>query len=191
MLTVPFDAQREQQLGTAANHRDGPARAARRPLIDSCEIVDSFEDLFRRDFAQVARMAYLMLGSTGEAEEVAQEAFTELFRRWGAVDNPSGFVRTTVLNRCRDIGRRRRVRDRVLRRVRPVDEAAVEDTSMSQEVIEALAGLELPLREVAVLRFYGDHTVDEIAMLTAVPAGTVKSRLHRAMRLLDQALRPR
>lgn len=188
MLTVPLDTQVQQSdSGTIRT----PIELGRQHSVDPLDVAESFEAMFGREFTQVARMAYLMLGSTGEAEEVAQEAFIELFRRWDAVDNPSGFVRTAVLNRCRDIGRRRRVKQRVLERIRPTAQAVVEDASRSREVIDALAGLEPSLREVAVLRFYCDHSLAEIAELTVVPLGTVKSRLHRATKSLEQTLRPK
>jgi len=64
----------------------------------------SFEGVFASEYPAVARMAYLLLGRTGEAEEAAQEAFTTLLQRWDRIDNPAGFVRTATLNRCRDIG---------------------------------------------------------------------------------------
>lgn len=149
--------------------------------------VDTFESVFARDYAAVARMAYLLLGATGEAEEVAQEAFATLLQRWDSVDNPSGFVRTAVLNRCRDLGRRRAVRRRALGRLRPVDEAPPE-VADNRALVDALAELELPQREVVVLRYYLDHTVPEIASLTGTPAGTVKSRLHRALARLQELL---
>lgn len=151
-------------------------------------ITESFESVFKRDYTPVARMAYLILGSTGEAEEVAQDAFAALLRRWDRIDNPSGFVRTAVLNSCRDIGRRRTVRRRALQRVRPVVEPSAPDASTHREVIAALGELDLALREVVVLRYYLDHTIDQIAALTSAPAGTVKSRLHRAIGQLGESL---
>ncbi|MEI2699045.1 MAG: sigma factor-like helix-turn-helix DNA-binding protein [Microthrixaceae bacterium] len=45
--------------------------------------------------------------------------------------------------------------------------------------------------KAAVLRFYCDHSLAEIAELTVVPVGTVKSRLHRATKSLGQTLRPK
>lgn len=168
-----------------------PARRRARGDVESTlAITESFESVFRRDYAPVARMAYLMLGSTGEAEEVAQDAFAALLRRWDRVDNPSGFVRTTVLNSCRDIGRRRTVRHRALQRLRPITEPSAPDESAHREVIDALGTLEQPLREVIVLRYYLDHTVDQIAALTKVPGGTVKSRLHRAIGQLGESMEP-
>ncbi len=143
----------------------------------------TFGLLFEREHPQVVRMAYLMLGRTGEAEEVAQEAFTELLVRWGSIDNPEGFVRTVAVNRCRDIGRRRSVRDRALRRMRTREEPVGGDY-----LVDALQQLEPELRELVVLRYYLDHTVPEIATIVSTPAGTVKSRLHRALGRLESLL---
>jgi RNA polymerase sigma-70 factor, ECF subfamily len=150
--------------------------------------LDTFESVFARDYAAVARMAYLLLGATGEAEEVAQEAFATLLQRWDTVDNPSGFVRTAVLNRCRDLGRRRAVRRRALDRLRPIEQTSGPESGDHLALVHALAELELPQREVVVLRYYLDHTVPEIASLTGTPAGTVKSRLHRGLARLADSL---
>jgi len=145
--------------------------------------VVTFEQLFEREHPLVVRMAYLMLGRTGEAEEVAQEAFTELLVRWGRIDNPEGFVRTVAVNRCRDIGRRRSVRDRALRRLREREEPVIGDY-----LVDALQQLDPQLRELIVLRYYLGHTVPEIAGIVDTPEGTVKSRLHRALARLAELL---
>jgi len=158
-------------LAVSAAPTDGAAR------------VTTFEMLFEREHSKVARMAFLMLGRTGEAEEVAQEAFTELLLRWGSIDNPEGFVRTVAVNRCRDIGRRRTVRDRALRRMR-----TREDPVAGDYLVDALQELEPELRETVVLRYYLDHTVPEIARIVGIPTGTVKSRLHRALARLAELL---
>lgn len=178
MLTVDPSAIRTSSASSSAEHRADAVPT----------YAESFESVFRKDYASVARMAYLLLGATGEAEEVTQEAFATLLQRWDRVENPSGFVRTAVLNRCRDLGRRRSVRHRALQRLRPASEPVVSDGSGDLEVLEALMALDLQLREVIVLRYYLDHTVDHIAELTDVPAGTVKSRLHRAHARLSEAL---
>ena len=81
-------------LTPAASSGARPGRAT--TSEPNVAITESFESVFKRDYTPVARMAYLMLGSTGEAEEVAQDAFAALLRRWDRIDNPSGFVRTAV-----------------------------------------------------------------------------------------------
>jgi RNA polymerase sigma-70 factor (ECF subfamily) len=151
--------------------------------VGSAEHVVTFEQLFESEHPAVLRMAYLMLGRTGEAEEVAQEAFTELLLRWESIRNPEGFLRTVAVNRCRDIGRRRTVRDRALRRIRTREAPIAGDY-----LIDALQQLDPHLREVVVLRYYLDHTVPDIASIVGSPLGTVKSRLHRALGRLGELL---
>ena len=48
------------------------------------------------------------------------------------------------------------------------------------EVAGAVRTLSEPFREVVMLHYFGDRTVDEISMLLSIPPGTVKSRLHHA-----------
>jgi len=62
------------------------------------------------------------------------------------------------------------------------------DPGLRDAVRSGLAALPADLRATVVLRFYADFTVPEIAAAMAVPEGTVKSRLHRAMRELRRCL---
>ena len=62
------------------------------------------------------------------------------------------------------------------------------DPGLRDAVRSGLVALPADLRATVVLRFYADFTVPEIAAAMAVPEGTVKSRLHRAMRELRRCL---
>lgn len=148
------------------------------PEILEVPVAEDFDSFFRREYASVVRMTFLLLGRTGEAEEVTQEAFISLLQRWNTVENPSGFVRTAAVNRCRDLTRRRVVRDRIVRSVRPREHG----TADPEYLIDVLQALPVQLRAVVVLRYYLGHTVPEIANMLAIAEGTVKSRLHRALR---------
>ena len=53
---------------------------------------------------------------------------------------------------------------------------------------DALATLSPELRECVALRFFADLPLDEIAAAQGIPVGTVKSRLHGAMRQLKRSL---
>lgn len=143
-------------------------------------VLEDFDTFFRREYAPVARMAFLLLGRTGEAEEVTQDAFISVLHRWNTVENPAGFVRTAAINRCRDLTRRRIVRDRVVRSVRPREHRSTDPDYL----VDVLQAIPVQLRTVIVLRYYLGHTVPEIAYILAIPEGTVKSRLHRALREL-------
>lgn len=56
--------------------------------------------------------------------------------------------------------------------------------SIGDEVENAIRALSPPLREVVVLRYFADKTVEEIAAALDIPVGTVKSRLHHAREAL-------
>jgi DNA-directed RNA polymerase specialized sigma24 family protein len=64
------------------------------------------EDLFRARWAPSVRLATALIGERAVAEEVVQEAFLEVARRWDGLDNPEAYLRATVVNRCRSHHRR-------------------------------------------------------------------------------------
>ncbi len=145
----------------------------------------SFDEFFRREFAQVVRFAYAMTRSNAEAQDATQEAFARLFQQWASVANPAGFVRTVVVNQIRDHSRHLQVRRRFLSRA-DKSEPALSETDY---LADALSGLSKQRRAIVVLRFYERMTVDEIAQILNVPAGTVKSGLSRSMRQLREVLK--
>jgi len=66
--------------------------------------------LYQGHALSLARLALLMLGDPGAAEDVVQDAFLGLYRRWDSLANPSAapaYLRTSVLNGCRTAMRRR------------------------------------------------------------------------------------
>ena len=62
----------------------------------------------------MVRVAYLLVGSVETAEELVQDAFIRVHLRWARVESPRAFLRTAVVNACRDrIRRRVRLRARM------------------------------------------------------------------------------
>ena len=59
-----------------------------------------------------------------------------------------------------------------------------ETPDAGDEVANAIRALSQPLREVVVLRYFADKSVEEIAAALDIPVGTVKSRLHNAREML-------
>jgi RNA polymerase sigma-70 factor (sigma-E family) len=143
----------------------------------------SFEDLFRRRYEPMVRVAYLLVGSRAEAEDVVQDAFARIELRWARLDNPEGYLHRCVVNRSHDMLRRRRLeqRFRLLRR---------EETTELQfdELGDALATLPPKRRTAVVLRYYAGLKEREIAEALGVRPGTVKSMLHRALAQLREVI---
>ncbi|MFN8052509.1 MAG: SigE family RNA polymerase sigma factor [Acidimicrobiales bacterium] len=146
-----------------------------------------FDDLYQREFEPMLRLAYLLTGDRETAAEVTHDAFVVTYERWSRLDRPGGYLRTTVVNRCRDVGRRRRFRSSA-----PVPDAAAGDTAdgglVDAALAAAVAALPAKRRAAVVLRYYLDLGEADIAATLGVRPGTVKSLLSRGLAELRAAL---
>jgi DNA-directed RNA polymerase specialized sigma24 family protein len=68
---------------------------------------EAFAALYEERRAPSVRLAVLLVDRLDVAEELVQEAFAALYRSWDRVDEPAAFLRTAVVNRCRDVQRHR------------------------------------------------------------------------------------
>jgi RNA polymerase sigma-70 factor (sigma-E family) len=169
---------------------------AARDRADSAAAVTA---LYRDHALSLIRVAHIMLGSRSAAEDVVQDAFLGLYRRWEhltSADKALGYVRTSVLNGCRTALRRGRVGEVVLNqppRGRLAQhaisaEAAVLSVERRGEIIRALRGLPSRQREVLVLRYYLDLTDEQVAEYLGIRPGTIRSTRHRALASLARTL---
>jgi len=144
----------------------------------------TFEAFFAERFAPLARLAYLLTGSSTAADELAQDACEQVFRRWTQIDHPRAYARIAVINGARSWGRRRTVR-----RAAPVEpERHVELDADAIAVRDVLERLPERQREVLVLRYYADLKIDDIAAALGCRPGTVKSLIHRGLARLQEEL---
>jgi RNA polymerase sigma-70 factor (sigma-E family) len=149
--------------------------------------------LYQRHALSLARPALLMLGDSGAAEDVVQDAFLGLYRRWDSLADPSAapaYLRTSVLNGCRTAMRRRSRRE-VPPDGRPAEsaEAAVLLGEQHRAVLAAIQRLPARQREALVLRYYLDMTEGQAADAMRVSRGTVKSTTSRAVAAVARMLR--
>ena len=146
----------------------------------------AFEDYYRSNREHLVRALALSLGSRELGRDAAAEAMTRTFENWRKVrqfSNPMGWSYRVGLN----WGRSRR---RKFRREAPLvaagpGPAVFERPALDPRLEEALRRLPLSQRAVVVLRYYLDWSVADIATALGIPAGTVKSRLHRALATLE------
>lgn len=143
-----------------------------------------FAALYRAEYEAMIRLAFLMLGSQEQAEDVVHDALARLVERWDRVQNHGAYLRTSVVNGSRSVLRRRR-----LMRFHLVTE--FEDTDPEADYLADLLEILTPTRRaVVVLRYFEQLTIPEIARTLGVREGTVKSSLHRGLRTLRQEIRP-
>jgi RNA polymerase sigma-70 factor, ECF subfamily len=169
---------------------------------------DAYRVLVDRESAAVIRACYRVLGDLHEAEDVAQEAFVSAYRAlasWRG-EGPFGawLSRIAVRLAVRQAGRRgavtwlRTTADGVADDLiaalpaspRSQPEQAAIRAEHASAARTAVAGLDEPYREVVALRFFGERSLDEIAILTGRPLGTVKTHLRRGLLRLRDRLEP-
>lgn len=145
--------------------------------------VESFASLYVREFDHLCRLAFVLLGDRAGAQDVVQDAFAKALPRWAAITHPMPYVRTAVVNGCRDVLRRRARAARWRARARPdgVD-------GPHEYLLDALASLPVDQRTALTLRFYEDLSVEAIAQLMDRRAGTVKSLIHRGLARLREVV---
>jgi RNA polymerase sigma-70 factor (sigma-E family) len=148
--------------------------------------------LYQAHALGLTRLAVVMLGDRPAAEDVVQEAFCGLYRRWHKLSDTEkalSYVRSSVINGCRSSLRRRRLPAGL--RWEPPGESAESAVLVSEEHRQVLAAMRrLPgrQREALVLRFYLDLGEEEIATSMRVTRGTVKSTTSRALTALGRML---
>jgi RNA polymerase sigma factor (sigma-70 family) len=138
--------------------------------------------LFAEHALPMRRTAFLLTGSRAIAEELVQDAFEQVVRRWDAIDNPPGYLRIAVVNGARSWGRRAH------RRLPVPPESLVELDEEAIAVRDALATLRHDEREVVVLRYFVGLTDSQISAELDRPIGTVKSQIFRALAHMKEVL---
>jgi len=144
---------------------------------------DGFEALYTREYEAMVRVAYLLLDSGDAAQEATHDAFAKVYERWDRIDDHGAYLRSCVVNRCRDLQRRGR-----LERSRTPDRTATYSELGARELLDALAKLPVKQRAAVVLRYYEGLSEADIARTLDMPVGTVKSTVSRALTELREAV---
>lgn len=139
------------------------------------------------------RLARAILRDPAEAEDATHDAILQAWRKWPSLRDPARFEHwfdRILVNTCRNRLQR-------ASRWRPGDISGEVAVATGDQFAQAadrdvlgstIAALSPDHRIVVVLRYYRDLTVDDIADRMHIPAGTVQSRLHYALKQLHAAI---
>jgi RNA polymerase sigma-70 factor (sigma-E family) len=156
----------------------------------------------------LVRLAVVVTGDRAAAEDIVQDAFLGLYRRWDYLPDmtaPLAYLRVSVMNGCRTALRRRSrlgfwpgggssgdLDEAALAGPGALAESAEASVLLGEEqrlVAAALRKLPRRQREAVVLRYYLDLSVEETAQVMGISLGTVKSATHRALAAVGRTLK--
>ncbi|WP_420000311.1 RNA polymerase sigma factor [Streptomyces boninensis] len=145
-------------------------------------------ELFAVLYPRLAGWVRRLVDDDETAHEIAAEAFTRLWARWAKVEEPRGFLYATAANLVRDHWRKLERERRALRRAVTQEAANSRDETADPTVRLLVQSLPDRLRAPALLYYYADLPIREVARLLGRREGTVKSDLHAARELLRAEL---
>lgn len=144
----------------------------------------SFTEFVRTFSPALLRVAHLLTGDHGHAEDLVQTALLKASRRWWRLANPEaayGYVRTVLVNSHISAMRRRRVPEQLTDAPPEPAWAAHQHFSAPDRTAAALAALPPGMRAVVVLRFHEDLSEADTALALGCSVGNVKSQTSRAL----------
>lgn len=154
---------------------------------------EAFESLYHRHRDWVYRLARRFTGNDADALDVLQETFLYLLGKFPGLQLTASlttFLYPAVKHLSLNVRRRRSSGQTDEDVLLSLPDPAAAQTPRT-ELAAALATLPVEQREVVLMRFLDDMSLEEIAQALQAPIGTVKSRLHRALETLRRDPRAR
>lgn len=152
---------------------------------------EPFEEFYRREYAAVVRLTFVLVGRSDVAEDLAQEAFLAAQKRWdqiAAYDDPGSWVRRVVANRRVSGIRKVNAELRALARLRSRPLEAVELPEPHAELWEAVRSLPRRQAQVLALTYLEDRKAASVALLLGCSEETVRTHLLRGRKSLARKL---
>jgi RNA polymerase sigma-70 factor (ECF subfamily) len=150
---------------------------------------ESFEQVLRQHQSMVFSIALRLLRDRTLAEEIAQDVFLQLYEKLPGLETEEHvkfWLRRTTYHRSIDEVRRRKLRPRIgLDEIREPSIRVVETDPFLSDILRKLvAALPDRARAIVVMRYQEDLEPTEIGRILDMPASSVKSLLHRSLKLL-------
>ena len=182
-------------MATMLVEREAPFAAMETVRLAQQGDVAAFERLYRENVDRIYALCLRMSGDAAKAQELAQDVFVRAWQKLNGFEGKSAF--STWLHRLAVnvvLGNRRAEGIRIARVFGTDDLEAYEtpirpaDPGQALDLERAVATLPPGARTVFVLHDVEGYKHEEIAELHGIAVGTCKAQLHRARRLLREAL---
>jgi RNA polymerase sigma-70 factor (ECF subfamily) len=182
-LVFPFDPLLNH--ATLASIRELSRRVNRIDETRRTDEARDFDAFFNQEYTPLLRLLFAMTGNLTEAEELAQEAMTRAFERWGrisGIESPAGYVYRMAVNLNRSRLRHLRLRFAKQGQIRHPLQTQPEVVG---SLVAALGGLPRGQREALLLVEWLGFDAVEAGRILGISASSVRSRVHRAKAALQ------
>ena len=151
-------------------------------------------ELYRAHYNGLVRLSAMLVGDSGTAEEVVQDAFVTMHGSWHRLRDPEkalAYLRQAIVNRSRSTLRHRAVVAKYPP-APPPDVPSAEYFALAHserdEIMAAVRRLPRRQRETLLLRYYSDLSEAQIADTLGISQGAVKSHASRGLAALRSLL---
>jgi RNA polymerase sigma-70 factor (sigma-E family) len=183
-VVIPLTPRRRGGRGAAGETGPAPAEAG-------SDTGQEIAAIYGTQYRSLVRLAVLLVGDLGIAEEVVQDSFIAIAgarRQLRDHDKALSYLRQSVVNRSRSALRRRMLAELSTRAVQAAGQEAITPRDCVP-VISALRTLPPRQREALVLRFYLDLPEEQVASAMRTSRGAVTRHTARAMAALSGVLK--
>ncbi|MBW3493713.1 sigma-70 family RNA polymerase sigma factor [Bacillus mycoides] len=157
---------------------------------------EAYSELYDKTIQEIYKTAHFLIEDKADIDDVVQEIYIQLYESLRKYDSEKPFRPWLIGLAIKQIHSYRRKRWMRLRIVRKAEEqrkpvqidfsSDVVSKISNQKLIELIHKLPYKLKQVIILRYLHDYSQEEVAQILHIPIGTVKSRIHAALKKLRQ-----
>ncbi|HFK1547068.1 TPA: sigma-70 family RNA polymerase sigma factor [Bacillus albus] len=157
---------------------------------------EAYSELYDKTIQEVYKTAHFLIEDKTDVDDVVQEIYIQLYESLRKYDSEKPFRPWLIglaIKQIHSYRRKRWMRLRIIKKAEEQRKPVQIDFSndvvskiSNQKLIELIHKLPYKLKQVIILRYLHDYSQEEVAQILHIPIGTVKSRIHAALKKLRQ-----
>ncbi|MEN3130452.1 RNA polymerase subunit sigma [Bacillus cereus] len=157
---------------------------------------EAYSELYDKTIQEVYKTAHFLIEDKTDVDDVVQEIYIQLYESLRKYDSEKPFRPWLIglaIKQIHSYRRKRWMRLRIIKKAEEQRKPVQIDFSndvvskiSSKKLIELIHKLPYKLKQVIILRYLHDYSQEEVAQILHIPIGTVKSRIHAALKKLRQ-----
>ncbi|EEL50968.1 MULTISPECIES: sigma-70 family RNA polymerase sigma factor [Bacillus cereus group] len=172
--------------------------------IDYCDLIErilsgnqeAYSELYDKTIQDIYRTAHFLIEEKTDVDDVVQEIYIQLYQSLSKYNRERPFrpwLMGLAIRQIHSYRRKRWMRLRIVKKAeehkKPIEfdfSSDVVNKISNQKLIALIHKLPYKLKQVIILRYLHDYSQEEVADILHIPIGTVKSRIHAALKKLRQ-----